>query len=361
MWRPSAMRHLSATEECHGRKMVGMRLRNGSLKRARILAMGVGILLSLTACGADGLGSKLAQLPVSATGTRIAVGVSLPMAPQDPTDIDAFSSLIHRKPDILMWYVEWVLPDGTPTTFSDADMRAVAQRGMAAMITWEPWNWTKGLDQPAFSLKTIVDGQHDAYIRSWARAAANWGQPFFLRFAHEMNGDWYPWSPGVNGNTAADYIQAWRHVVDIFRQEGADNVIWVWSPNVEYSGIPNSLASVYPGDAYVDWVGLDGYNYGTLNNGTWRSLATLFVPTYDKVTKMTDKPIMIAETASTEVGGNKADWITQGFEQGIRVDMPRVRAVTWFEHDSTETDWRVSSSAASLSAFRTVVNAYPFE
>src|SRR5436853_485094 len=83
-------------------------------------------------------------------------------------------------------------------------------------LAWLPWVTTGGVGRPAYALRAIAAGEHDAYVREWARAAAAWGGPLYLRFAHEMNGDWYPWSVGVNGNTSADYQAAWRHVVDIF-------------------------------------------------------------------------------------------------------------------------------------------------
>ena len=113
-----------------------------------------------------------------------------------------------------------------------------------------------------FPVARIVAGDFDGYIRSWAKAAADWGKPLMLRFAQEMNGNWYPWGAGVNGNAPGEYAKAYRHVHKIFTSVGATNVIWIWSPNVLYPG-GASLSSVYPGNAYVNWIGVDGYNFGT--------------------------------------------------------------------------------------------------
>ena len=97
-------------------------------------------------------------------------------------------------------------------------------------------------------------------MRRWATQIKAWGKPLMLRFAHEMNGDWYPWSEGVNGNGAGQYVAAYRRVVTLFRSVGATNVTWVWSPNVAYPGsVP--LSRLFPGDGYVDRTGLDGYNW----------------------------------------------------------------------------------------------------
>lgn len=279
----------------------------------------------------------------------IALGATIADAPRDPARLDAFANLVHGMPAIVMWYQAWSEP-----LFARADMEAVVARGATPMITWEPSDGTNNPNQPSYALRTIADGQHDAYIRRSARLAAAWGKPFFVRFAHEMNGNWAPWGAGVNGNTAAEYIAAWRHVVTIFRQAGATNVIWVWSPNVDdHDRYP--FKKFYPGDAWVDWVALDGYNWGNVDpTAGWHSLGAIFGPSYDTLIRLTSKPVMIAETASAESGGNKASWIRQGLLIDVPKRLPRVRAVIWFD-DSKETDWRVNSSKAALQAFRAVV------
>ena len=118
------------------------------------------------------------------------------------------------------------------------------------------------------------------------------------------------WGPGVNGNTPEEFVAAWRHVVSVFRAVGATNVLWVWSPNVDCGG-QCPFDAFYPGDAWVDWVALDGYNYGPVDDVPWMSMAQIFGPSYDDLTALTTKPLMIAETASTEEGGDKAAWITE--------------------------------------------------
>ncbi len=228
------------------------------------------------------------------------------------------------------------------------------------MVTWTPRHPGGDANQPDYALQAIIAGKPDAYITQWAKDAAAWNKPFYLRFAHEMNGKWQPWSPGVNGNTAAEYVTAWRHVHGIFRrvfeQEQADfkNVRWVWSPYVTCSNC-TAFGKVYPGDAYVDWVALDGYNWGTASSGTsWQSMSRVFGSSYDAVTRLAPrKPFMIAEVASTEKGGNKANWITDAFSRSIPNRMPKTRAIIWF-NSNKETDWRVNSSNASLEAYRKV-------
>ena len=92
----------------------------------------------------------------------------------------------------------------------------------------------------------MIAGTHDAYIREFAEDARDWGHPFFLRFNWEMNGNWFPWSEGVNGNQPGEYVAAWRHVHDIFTEVGATNATWVWCPNVDPGGKFSDLALALP-------------------------------------------------------------------------------------------------------------------
>jgi beta-mannanase len=237
--------------------------------------------------------------------------------------------------------------------FYPNDYEKARTRGAIPMVDWNSWNLGAGSgDQSAFQLRDVISGAHDSYIRSWATAAKNYGRPFFLRFDHEMNGGWYPWSETANGNASGEYVQAWRHVHDIFESVGATNVNWVWCPNVVFAG-STPLAGLYPGDADVDWVAMDGYNWGTnpAKPSGWQSFTQVFKPTYDQLGVLAPaKPVMIAETSSTEFGGSKAAWITDALT-AIPTAFPRIRALVWFDWNTDGMDWIVSSSASSTSAF----------
>ncbi len=292
--------------------------------------------------------------PTPRSPPPIALGAFVSPTIWSASDIDTFTNTVGRPPAIVMWYQDWAHV-GT-REFDPDKMNAVVQRGAVPLVTWEPWDNTGDEKQPAYALSRIVDGAYDAYIHEWAQAATIWRARLYLRFAHEMNANWYPWSSGVNGNTSAQYVAAWRHVWDIFHQEGATNVRWVWSPHVEVSG-GAPLADLYPGDSYVDWLALDGYNWGTSQTWSrWADLSAIFGAAYQDIQRLVDKPIMIAETASAETGGDKATWILQGLLTDMPIRFPRIRAVVWFNVDK-ETDWRVTSSPASLTAFRQVAAA----
>ncbi len=289
------------------------------------------------------------QKAEAATGSSgIALGAFAPSLPWSFEDIDNFSTLTGHNPAIIHWFQDWTMD------FDPDYMNQAALRKAMPLVSWEPWDWNGDrTNQPEYSLRAILRGDHDAYIRRWARAAAAWGRPFYLRFAAEMNADWDTWSPQVNGNTSSEYIAVWRKVHRMFRRAGATNARWVWCPVVYYKG-STPFKAVYPGDAYVDWVGLDGYNWGNLQSWShWQSAGDIFGQSYRMLTRMTRKPVMIPEVASTEHGGNKARWILDAFLREIPYKFPRVKAIVWFDADK-ETDWRVNSSSPSLSAYRKI-------
>jgi hypothetical protein len=181
-----------------------------------------------------------------------------------------------------------------------------------------------------------------------------------IRFAYEMNlspGAGIPWGGGqgaVAGNTAADYVAAWRHVVSIYRADGATNAEFVWAPNIDDGGIP--FTQYFPGDEWVNEVGLDGYNWGSAFESTghkWLSLGDTFASSYATLTQLSSKPVIFTETASAEIGGDKAAWIRRGFLNELPQRFPRVTGVIWFDVQK-ESDWRVDSSQAALEAFREV-------
>lgn len=272
--------------------------------------------------------------------------------------LDDFSVKNGRDPAFVTWYQDWVGDSG----FVKEHFALLEGHTTAPMLSWEPRNrskYSKSVNQPEYRLSRIAAGDWDAYIRQTARDMRDYKKPVYLRFAHEMNGDWYPWGVGVNGNQPGEYVAAYRHVHDIFRQEGATNVRWVWSPNAK-AGLA-SYDSLYPGDDYVDWVAIDGYNWGTADRGGWRSFSQVFATSYEKMTNLTSKPIRIGETASAEDPANpsdpsrKASWITDAYLSALPSRFPRVKAILWFNID-LERDWRVDSNPESLSAYRRAIS-----
>jgi len=174
-----------------------------------------------------------------------------------------------------------------------------------------------------------------------------------------MNGKAYPWSVGVNGNLASDYVAAWRHVVNVIRDEGASDVSFVWSPLVPSPGSA-PLADCFPGDDYVDLVGMDGYNAGTAADwGGWLTLTQVFGDLYDEVTRLSGRAVIIAETGCAEEGGSKSRWLMESFLHELPARFPAVTAVVWF-NEQREANWRLDSHVSTLETARAVFTSGPF-
>jgi beta-mannanase len=266
---------------------------------------------------------------------------------------DALEQTLGRRISISHWYQNWGGGDWIRAVHPEL-IKAVADSGRTPLLTWEPWNPDDfGKDQPDFGLRRIASGAYDDYITQWADGLKATGTTVYLRTMHEMNGGWYPWGTGVNGNDATQYKAAWRHIVDVFRSRGADNVKFVWCPLVD--SVPdkpgNQLEDYYPGKSYVDVLSLDGYNWGTNQpaNGGWRSFKQVFGDAYNRLTKLGPQPIWIAEVGSAAQGGDKAGWVRDMWKTAAR--MPQLKAIVWFDVDKEE-DWRAGADPTVAAAFK---------
>ena len=313
------------------------------MRRLAPTARMAGLLVGLVAAVALPSPAQ-AEGPQPTVPPRI-IGVATPGAPAELDGLTAITQALGEAPDQVTFYSSWAVVRDFPTQGA----REIAATGAVPQVTWEPWNPLLGPEQPTYSLDKITAGLHDSYLKRWARQVKAYGDPVVIRFAHEMNGNWYPWSEGVNGNEPGDFRTMWRHVVGVFRGLKVRNVTWAWSPNVPYPGsVP--LAGLYPGDRWVTRVGLDGYNFSTLYDwSTWQSFEQVFGPGLAEVDALSTRPLYISETATPEVGGDKAAWIRDMWS--FLAAHPEVRGLTWFDFVK-ETDWRIDSSAESLTAFR---------
>ncbi len=260
----------------------------------------------------------------------------------DLRTVNVFEREAAKHAAIVMWYADWQhnkLP-------SKSQLDAIAQRGSTPEITWEPWDASKGLykSQPRYRLTNIIDGKFDSYIRSWARGLAAWKHPVLLRFAQEMDGNWFPWADYANGNRSGQFVQAWRHVQHIFALAGATNVKWVWSPAFARS------SAQFPGAASVDVMATTCQNGGKpLFARGWKSFAQGCGQTIDRLHALQPGlPIQLAETATSEHGGSKAKWIRDMWS--YLAARPYVTSMIWFDLVK-ETNWRIDSSPSAQRAF----------
>lgn len=238
-----------------------------------------------------------------------------------------------RRYDLEATYYDW------NEAFPDWDEATIAAHGRTPVMAW----YGPGKDPGDHrTLAEINDGHDDAWILRQARAISDFGSRIYLRPLIEMNGNWYP---GYSGKPAA-FIAAWRRIHTLFAKAGARNVIWVWCPNLE----PADWDSYYPGDSYVDVIGVDGYDWPT---SPWKSFADLFGPFLSHYAGR--KPLMISETASDSSQVDAAAYIT-GMRSYLKdVAGPRygVIAVSWFDSDTNEhhLNWRVDQTRAAWKAW----------
>ena len=231
--------------------------------------------------------------------------------------------------------------------------------GRIPLVTWEPFTPTPDATDADIAGR-IAAGEFDGYIERWAGRLIEWlagpdegardDRRLYLRLAHEMNGDWYPWSPAVTGpgddagGTPEEYVEMWRHVHDLVERAGVsrDRLQWVWCVNHEDVG-PHSVEACYPGDEYVDWVGVDGFNWGHSRAwSSWSDPHEVFAGMFDRLDALTEKPRCVPEVGSSSLTATghdperKAAWIRDAYAYFEN----RVELCCWFNEDK-ETDCAV--------------------
>jgi hypothetical protein len=281
-------------------------------------------------------------------------------APFDMGAIDAFERKTRKGISLLSFsspFFDCIELPCVPYPFPTTVMEGLRQRGTIPFLSWASQSVPASLDQPDFTLASVANGNHDAYIKWFAEQAREWNRPFFLRFDAEMNGFWFPWGEAVNNNKPGDFVAAWRHVHNIFAQTGVSKATWVWCPNVDFTRVLTPLAGLYPGDEFVDWTCLDGFNWGNTRNSLgWQTFNEVFHSTYKRIVKIApSKPMVIGEVASEERGGSKAAWIKEMLRI-IPQRYKKVRAVIWFNEKDQGMKWPIESSKKSANAFAKAIN-----
>lgn len=268
-------------------------------------------------------------------------GVHTREAPFWMADLDAFAETARKTPNQVMFFRD------LSHSFPEKAIANSWARGMLPMVSFEPII-PGAKTQPR--LRDITAGRYDETFRSWAAAAKAQGMPFAMRFAHEMNGDWYTWSDAKVGNVKGDYIPAWRHVHDLFREAGVTNVLWVWSVNRVDNLYDKTLARVYPGDQYVDWAAIDGYHRQDVKNVP-ASFDATFAMTLAELRKVAPtKPIFLTETAVGTQEPSRTEWI-KSFFASLPLH-PEIIGFTWFNDVKDNYDWRMEHSPSTIAAFQ---------
>lgn len=268
-------------------------------------------------------------------------------------NVQALETWQGKKNAVVNLYTNWCNQTTEQDNLFNQQLLNIWNNQNVPLITWEPYLCSS--DTPDNIEVLIANGEYDAYISNWADRLKTFlsgpdgvyntsdDRRAYIRLGHEMNSDWYPWGAAMGGNSPSDYVNMWKHVKAIFDSKGLDanHLQWVWSVNNTDEG-GYSAESYYPGDAYVDWVAVDGYNWGTSQTwSSWQTPDQVFGPMIRRLRAMTTKPLAITELASSTSidSGNsteaKSQWTADAFKYALTQN---VKMLVWFNEDK-ETDW----------------------
>lgn len=273
-------------------------------------------------------------------------------------NIHDIESWLGKQHAVQVMFTSWD-PNNKEDTFTR--MKNIWDSGNVPVVTWEVFTDDRNRYAPANIDALIASGSYDSYLNDWADSMKNFlagpggvygdadDRRVYLRFAHEMNGDWYPWSASYKNsqNTPTDYINMWRHVWTVFKNKGIDSnhLQWMWVPMNTDVGTPlHKAESYWPGDNYVDWVGIDAYNWGT--GESWSNWTPPVALLDDMINRLSGygKPLSIPEYGTTSVSygsnnvGAKGQWIVEMFDYlSIK---PQIKMLCYFNIDK-ETDWAI--------------------
>ncbi len=300
------------------------------MRRFTVAAVVATVVLAVTGCLTPLTSQQpLTPVPVPA---RPLTGVYEPGAPGSWSQIAEFTGATGVKPRIVVYYSPWNDP------FSTSFAQTAWDHDAYVLVELQPNGVT---------LASIAAGSSDAYLGSYADAVVAFRHPVILSFGHEMNGTWYSWGDGHT--SPATFVAAWRHIVRLFRAAGAANVTWLWTVN-SIEGASSSLSQWWPGAAWVNWTGIDGYFFQATD-----TFASVFGSTIADIRTFSSAPVLIAETAV----GTTADRESQiaALFAGVRAE--RLAGVVWFDQAQHaglyHQDWRLEDDPAALAAFTAAV------
>jgi Glycosyl hydrolase family 26 len=287
----------------------------------------------------------LPATPAAAGPRKVVLGVSIDGANRQPSTFDRFASQVGNRPRIWTLWSQWGNASTKAFPRSAADW--IGRKGAVPLIFWEPYK--HGASDPcAWSdHRRIARGAHDRYIRQWARDAKRYRRTVLVRWAHEINGSYFPW--GIKNKTcrdsAGDYKRAWKRIVRIFRNVGARNVKFVWTVSKQSCrGGCNPYDEYYPGSRWVHYVGFSNFNWGAYS-GKWVPMVQGVSDVMVKFRQFTRKPVIVAENASNTAGGYKPGWIRSGYEAVYR-RWSRIKAIVYLNVNLSHVghpDWSLNS------------------
>jgi hypothetical protein len=283
---------------------------------------------------------------------RVLFGAFTRDLPQGRTDLPALEDRIGARLEVGSTFVSW------NHVFGGADDHWLSANGTRRIVTsWEPYG---------IRFRAVADGSLDDLLQRVVDRMKRYPHDIWVRPWPEMNASWSTWQPTrkgerLNGGTPAEFVAAWRHVVDYVRSRGVRNLRFVFNPDASDSPANTPVPTIWPGADYVDAIGIDGYNWGDdpARGERWTEFEDIFSPMYRIVAALhPTAPIWITETSSKEPGTGdgapadphhrRSEWIARMMTS---TRFARLDVVAWF-NVAKERDWRLESSDDSLTAIR---------
>jgi hypothetical protein len=279
--------------------------------------------------------------PAGKPAIRHYVGIIASQMPHSYAPAESFQAATGAKVGIVAYYSSW--PEGFQSQFAETAW----EHGSTTMVDIDPPDGENAMTQ-------IADGKYDWYLNDFAQTVRDFGHKVIINFGHEVNGSWFAY--GYKHVQPATFVAAFRHVHNVFAAAGARNVTWMWDVNVPVGSQTGPIAQFYPGDAYVNWVGIDGYDWQAK-----RTFSEVFGSMITQVRQITSRPILIAET-SVLPGPNAVMQVTSWLH-GIEAD--NLLGLVWFDvnkthaqHTTDTHDWKLEDDPPALAAFRAAIPAY---
>jgi hypothetical protein len=291
-----------------------------------------------TGCSATRVATSAGSWKGSPAAPIRYVGLISSGLPGSYTPVTDFRAAVGTPVNLAGYYSGW------GEAFQSGFARTAWEHGTETMVDVDP-------PHGETAMEAVAGGQDDAYLTGYAEAVRAFGHPVVIDFGHEMNGDWSGF--GYGSVRPATFIAVYRHVHDLFQRLGARNVVWVWAVNAAQGGVA-APREFFPGDGYVTWIGIDGYDWSAELTFQQR-----FGPTLAAIRRFTAKPVLISETSvlpTTNSGRQVTSWL-----DGIAAD--HLLGLVWFDNDKTHSeakndkhDWRLEDDPAALIAFRSAVH-----
>jgi hypothetical protein len=296
----------------------------GVLAVVVVLVLAAATVLAARLSGAWSGGAK--PLPTS-PGSYLGVYEKGPPDTYQP--VADFTGAVGRQPNLAGYYGGW------GEAFKTGFARTAREHGAATLLQWDPTN---------IPLSAITEGRYDGYLRSFASSVRKFGGPVVIGFGHEMNAYWYGW--GYRHTSPAVFVTAWKHIVSVFRDQGVDNVTWLWTLQADEKGT-GPIRDWWPGARYVTWVGIDGYFYRPGD-----TFFSVFGATIGQLRTFTGLPVLLSETAAGPVAGQAAK--IPGLFAGMR--QYGTLGLVWFDIAQDDglyhQNWHLAAGAAGVAAFR---------